>query len=263
MKGELRAFSLEGRPCACYVPQGEGPFPLLVLCGWGLEEKLPLFAQELPPVVLFTAQADGGRDFTPWPAPGIREGEAFTGEAGDYLGFLTERALPLLERDFRAHRPASAPGDSGLLLGRAVRLVGPSAKGRCSAWRARCPAPLWYPGWLGYMEQHPPRPGACVYLSLGDREELGGPPLLRTRGGLHPPGPRLLQGKGPGHHPGVEQGRPRQRGGHPLEKGPALGRGAAGIRALGPVPAPWARGQTKKTRKILMKFSIQYLFKEV
>ena len=95
MKGELRAFSLEGRPCACYVPQGEGPFPLLVLCGWGLEEKLPLFAQELPPVVLFTAQADGGRDFTPWPAPGIREGEAFTGEAGDYLGFLTERALPL------------------------------------------------------------------------------------------------------------------------------------------------------------------------
>ena len=50
MKGELRAFSLEGRPCACCVPQGEGPFPLLVLCGWGLEEKLLLFAQELPPV---------------------------------------------------------------------------------------------------------------------------------------------------------------------------------------------------------------------
>lgn len=52
-----------------------------------------------------------------------------------------------------------------------------------------------------------------------------------------------------GHHPGVEQGRPRQRGGHPLEKGPALGRGAACIRALGPVPAPWAAGQTKKHEK--------------
>ena len=41
---------------------------------------------------------------------------------------------------------------------------------------------LWYPGWLDYMEQHPPRPGEKIYLSLGDREEFGGPPLLRTVG---------------------------------------------------------------------------------
>ena len=32
------------------------------------------------------------------------------------------------------------------------------------------------------MEQHPPRPGEKIYLSLGDREEFGGPPLLRTVG---------------------------------------------------------------------------------
>ena len=41
---------------------------------------------------------------------------------------------------------------------------------------------LWYPGWLDYMEQHPPQPEERVYLSLGDREEFGGPPLLRTVG---------------------------------------------------------------------------------
>lgn len=181
MKGELRAFSLEGRPCACYVPQGEGPFPLLVLCGWGLEEKLPLFAQELPPVVLFAAQADGGRDFTPWPAPGIREGEAFTGEAGDYLGFLTERALPLLERDFRAAAQPQRRGILGYSLGGLFALWA-QRQGEVFRLAGSLSGSLWYPGWLGYMEQHPPRPEERVYLSLGDREEFGGPPLLRTVG---------------------------------------------------------------------------------
>ena len=151
MKGELRAFSLEGRPCACYVPQGEGPFPLLVLCGWGLEEKLPLLAQELPPVVLFTAQADGGRDFTPWPAPGIREGEAFTGEAGDYLGFLTERALPLLERDFRAAAQPQRRGILGYSLGGLFALWA-QRQGEVFRLAGSLSGSLWYPGWLGYME---------------------------------------------------------------------------------------------------------------
>ena len=245
MKGELRAFSLEGRPCACCVPQGEGPFPLLVLCGWGLEEKLPLLAQELPPVVLFTAQADGGRDFTPWTAPGVREGEAFTGEAGDYLGFLTERALPLLERDFRAAAQPQRRGILGYSLGGLFALWA-QRQGEVFRLAGSLSGSLWYPGWLGYMEQHPPQPGACV---LGRPGGVWRAAFAPHRGGLHPPGPRLLQGKGPGHHPGVEQGRPRQRGGHPLEKGPALGRGAAGIRAPGPVPAPWAAGQTKKHEK--------------
>lgn len=181
MKGEVRAFSLEGRPCACCVPQGEGPFPLLVLCGWGLEEKLPLFAQELPPVVLFAAQADGGRDFTPWPAPGVREGEVFTGEAGDYLGFLTERALPLLERDFRAAAQPQRRGILGYSLGGLFALWA-QRQGEVFRLAGSLSGSLWYPGWLGYMEQHPPRPGERVYLSLGDREEFGGPPLLRTVG---------------------------------------------------------------------------------
>ena len=102
MKGKLHRFTLEGRPCACFVPQGQGPFPLAVLCGWSLGERLPLFAQELPPVLLFSAQGDGDRDFTPWPAPGVREGEVFSGEGAAYLRFLTETALPHLEAAWSA-----------------------------------------------------------------------------------------------------------------------------------------------------------------
>src|SRR5699024_11259584 len=46
MKGKLHRFTLEGRPCACFVPQGQGPFPLAVLCGWSLADKLPLRSEE-------------------------------------------------------------------------------------------------------------------------------------------------------------------------------------------------------------------------
>ena len=117
MKGALHRFSLEGRPCACFAPQEEGPLPLLVLCGWGMEEKLPSLSQELPPALLFFARAEGDRDFTPWPAPGVREGEAFTGEAGAYLEFLTETALPYLEREYGASPRPEGRGILGYSLG--------------------------------------------------------------------------------------------------------------------------------------------------
>ena len=78
MKGELRAFSLEGRPCACCVPQGEGPFPLLVLCGWGMEAKLPRLSQELPPALLFFAQG------TPMLVSGDEFGQSREGNNNPY-----------------------------------------------------------------------------------------------------------------------------------------------------------------------------------
>ena len=257
MKGELRAFSLEGRPCACCVPQGEGPFPLLVLCGWGLEEKLPLFAQELPPVVLFTAQADGGRDFTPWPAPGVREGEAFTGEAGDYLGFLTERALPLLERDFCAAAQPQRRGILGYSLGGLFALWA-QRQGEVFRLAGSLSGSLWYPGWLGYMEQHPPRPGACVYLSLGDREEFGGPPW-----GTAPAGPTPFIRKRAWTPPWSGTRVATAKGWTPAGKRPCAGPRGGLYKGPGACACPLGGGADKKTRKIPMKFSIQYLFKEV
>ena len=181
MKGALHRFSLEGRPCACFAPQKEGPLPLLVLCGWGMEEKLPSLSQELPPALLFFARAEGDRDFTPWPAPGVREGEAFTGEAGAYLEFLTKAALPCLERGFGASPRPEGRGILGYSLGGLFALWAQAQSGAFQA-AGSLSGSLWYPGWLDYMEQHPPRPGEKIYLSLGDREEFGGPPLLRTVG---------------------------------------------------------------------------------
>ena len=181
MKGKLHRFTLEGRPCACFSPEGEGPFPLLVLCGWHMEEKLPQFAAQLPPTLLFFAQADGDRDFTPWPAEGVREGEAFTGEAEGYLRFLTETALPRLEKEYQASPLPEHRAILGYSLGGLFALWA-QTQGEWFQTAGSLSGSLWYPGWLDYSKAHPPRPWEKIYLSLGDREEFGGPPLLRTVG---------------------------------------------------------------------------------
>lgn len=41
---------------------------------------------------------------------------------------------------------------------------------------------LWYPQFLKYLENYPPKKDTAIYLSLGDREPLGGPPVMRTVG---------------------------------------------------------------------------------
>ncbi len=191
MKGALHRFSLEGRPCACFAPQGEGPFPLLVLCGWGMEEKLPSLSQELPPALLFFAQADGDRDFTPWPAPGVREGETFTGEAEAYLRSSPRPPCPIWKKN-----TGPAPGRRG----RAI--LGYSLGGLFALWAQRqggafqaagsLSGSLWYPGWLDYSKAAPaPAVGEDLPLPGGPGGVWRAAPAAH-RGGLHPPGPRLL-----------------------------------------------------------------------
>ena len=40
---------------------------------------------------------------------------------------------------------------------------------------------VWYPGWVDYASEHSCR-ADHVYLSLGDKEEQAGPPIMRTVG---------------------------------------------------------------------------------
>lgn len=181
MTGTLQAFESAGRKCACFCPSGEGPFPLAVLCGWNMESLLPALARELPPMLLVSAEADGDRDFTPWPTPGIREGEAFTGQAEAYLAFLTAELLPGLESRYP------------LCGGRGQRaLLGYSLGGLFALWAAmECgqfglaaslSGSLWYEGWMEYLKSRRLPEGTGMYLSLGDREEFGGPPRMRAVG---------------------------------------------------------------------------------
>ena len=184
MKGALHRFSLEGRPCACFAPQEEGPLPLLVLCGWGMEEKLPSLSQELPPALLFFARAEGDRDFTPWPAPTLQGGRPFAngsvlGGAPAFLRWVEGELLPAL-----AARFALNPAQNSIL--------GYSLGGLFALWAvcqseafSQCAClsgSLWYPGWVNFLKEHAPKPPQRVYLSLGKKEEKSGPAVMRAVG---------------------------------------------------------------------------------
>lgn len=181
MKGELHLFSREGRSCACLVPEGSGPFPFLLLCGWGMEKTLPRLGESLPPVALLFVEAQGDRDFTPWPAPGIREGELFSGGGKAYLEFLLEEILPYGQREFSLSSDPCQRGILGYSLGGLFALWAQS-QGDIFQVAGSLSGSLWYPGWMGYLFTHPPRREEKIYLSLGDREERGGPPALRRVG---------------------------------------------------------------------------------
>ncbi|MBQ2667002.1 MAG: alpha/beta hydrolase [Clostridia bacterium] len=177
-KGRTDRFVLAGRDCACYVP--ETVRRVLLLCGWHMEEQLAALAEEIPDTLLFFAEADGSRDFTPWPAAPVWEGEAFTGEAEAYLRFLLGEALPYLQETYGVD---AAPGNIGI--------AGYSLGGLFALWAActgrfgtamSLSGSTWYPGFLDYVKEHRPPESTKFYLSLGDREPYGGPPILRQVG---------------------------------------------------------------------------------
>ena len=116
-EGGLASLFSRGRPCACFAPQEDGgPLPLLVLCGWGMEEKLPSLSQELPPACCFSPGPKGTGTSPPGPRRRPGGGGLYRG-AGAYLEFLTEAALPCLEREYGASPRPEGRGILGYSLG--------------------------------------------------------------------------------------------------------------------------------------------------
>ncbi len=178
-QGKTEKFALNGRSCACYVPMGTIKH-LAVLCGWHMDETIQKFSEDLPETLFFFAEADGGSDFTPWEAPAVWEGEAFSGEADVYLRFLLEEALPYLFRKY------------GFIAVEDRLIAGYSLGGLFALWAslesdafgktASLSGSAWYPGFTAYIKEHMPSEDKCFYFSLGDREPFGGPPVLRAVG---------------------------------------------------------------------------------
>lgn len=180
VKGTMDQFILNGRACACFVPP-EAAQRVLVLCGWHMEALLPALAAEAPGTLLFFAEADGGRDFTPWPAPAVWEGEPFSGEAEGYLRFLLETALPYVREKYGIVPVPENTGIAGYSLGGLFALWAACRSGRFKTVLSLSGS-TWYPGFLDFVQTHPLPKGTRVYLSLGDREPYGGPPVLREVG---------------------------------------------------------------------------------
>ena len=177
-RGKTEEFILAGRKCVCFIPETVVRHAA-VLCGWRMAEWLPVLSEEIPETVLFCAEADGGRDFTPWPAEAVWDGDPFYGEAEKYLRFLEQSVMPYLEEHFEITEKKDR------------MIAGYSLGGLFSIWAAcetnlfsqaaSLSGSLWYPDFLTYINAHLPK-AEHIYLSLGDREPFGGPPALRAVG---------------------------------------------------------------------------------
>lgn len=124
---------------------------------------------------------DWNAELSPWPAPGLRASEPFSGGARMTFDRLMAR-LPDLRSQARAELGATPAR---------TLLVGYSLAGLCALWTAAhtdlfqgagsVSGSLWYDGFVEYMAEHPPQVQS-VYLSLGSAEPRARNPRLARVG---------------------------------------------------------------------------------
>lgn len=116
---------------------------------------------------------------TPWPAPGLREGEKdFGGRAAETLAELVCEAIPTLEE--RHGLVPALRAICGYSLGGLFSLYAFTRDARFSAC-ACLSGSLWYPGWVDRLrEREFPGAGRYAYFSLGKKERGAGPRVMRS-----------------------------------------------------------------------------------
>ena len=113
---------------------------------------------------------DWNRALSPWAAPAVFGGTAFSGGAGDTLAQIT--AL--------CDDPEKQYCLGGYSLAGLFALWAVYQTDRFAGAAAVSPS-VWFPGFSAYLREHPIRTGS-VYLSLGDREERTRNPVLSSVG---------------------------------------------------------------------------------
>lgn len=188
----LEQYTIFGRTCLLWIPEGTGPFPVAVLCGGNMEDQLLPLAKNHPSLLLVSPQADWERDYTPWTAdaPSGRppftadapSGRSpFTGGAPEFLDQLESHILPEIRHRFPVDNHPESTAIAGYSLG-----------GLFALWTLCCSntfgsalslsGSLWYDGWPEFLSGHLPPRDAKVYLSLGKKEEKRGSIQMRTIG---------------------------------------------------------------------------------
>lgn len=115
------------------------------------------------------------KHLSPWPAPGLKAGEPFTGMAGVQIEKLKSMIASSESTD-----PASQRAILGYSMAGLFSLYAALETGLFSC-AASVSGSLWYDGWDEYLTKVTIPPSLrFVFLSLGDREANGGPARLRT-----------------------------------------------------------------------------------
>ena len=175
-------FSTKGKTISIF-PSLEATAPIIYLnTASGEGQKVFKEAQAVgcPPFTLIAVSGlDWNYDMASWDSPAaFKNGEPFTGGAGDYLRLLVEEIIPRAEKE-----PVGPPawrGIAGYSLARLFALYTIYQTDVFS--RVGCMSgSLWFPGFKEYIFSHEPksRPD-CIYFSLGDKEAKTRNPVLKT-----------------------------------------------------------------------------------
>lgn len=126
-------------------------------------------APDIPYVMTAFESEDWNGDFSPWKAPPVFGNEGFSGGGAYTLEWLENECIPVIESSFaNADSPRTIVGYSLSGLFSLWAMYESKLFSRC----ASCSGSLWFPDWIEYAGKRKLPEGSCVYLSLGDREEL-------------------------------------------------------------------------------------------
>ncbi|MDQ7096700.1 alpha/beta hydrolase-fold protein [Desulfosporosinus sp. PR] len=178
----MRKFELGEKYCWTeQLGSSDQPLPLVILLSGddGMQQLSEIREMLLPRIeagkcrpFLITGfgPIEWNRDFSPWYLEDTG-GRIFAGKADETLGFLENTLLPALRSLFSLNGEVYPVGYS---LGGLAALYGHCLLGfrGCGS----CSGSLWFPGWLEFLQKHPP--AGKVYLSLGGKEEKTKDPLM-------------------------------------------------------------------------------------
>lgn len=175
-------FTIGGKNVSVF-PGNVPDAPVIYLNTYSDEDRQVFQAAQAADCPLFTLvtidNLDWNRDMAPWDSPAaFKNGEPFTGGAGNHLRLLVEEILPRAEKDL-----IGTPAWRGIVGYSLAGLFALYAIYRTDIFSrvGSISGSLWFPGLKQYiLTLKPKRPPDCIYFSLGDKESKTRNPILRS-----------------------------------------------------------------------------------
>lgn len=183
MHGSLQNIRICGRRCILYLPEEyeslDMYYPVVYINGEDdvseiMKNVEPHFDMDCEKFILLSILSDDwGSDFTPWTAPPFKkDGEAFGGNASEYLNILVDKIKPYIDENYRTKPDSSNTIIAGYSLAGLTALFA-LYKTNLFGSIGSLSGSLWYDGWMKFMESNAPlNANAKVYLSLGKKKSI-------------------------------------------------------------------------------------------
>lgn len=182
MNGTIQILNINGHHCSLYLPPNYNilnvSYPVVYMNGdTNVEEIInfiePHFNINCNSFILLSIESKNwNRDFSPWPAPALlKNSEAFTGGACEYLSILTNVIKPFIDTHYKTKTEPKNTVLIGYSLGGLATLYSLYLF-RTFGKVGSISGSLWYDRWIEFINSNSPvNTAAKVYLSLGKSEE--------------------------------------------------------------------------------------------